>query len=254
MKQLNYIRVVLVEPTHPGNIGATARAMANMGVEHLAIVNPKQFPSEIANARAAGADWILDNAQVFNSLDEAIADCTLIFGTTARPRSIEWPSLAPWEAMQKATQCNSDNPVAILFGRESRGLKNDELDRCHHLIRIPVNDDFASLNLGSAVTVMLYELRKQIVSKSPESESESIPRKSETFANADDMQRLYTHMQTVLNEIEFIDNRSTKLMRKLIRLFNRATVYKEEVNILRGILSAVQYKVSNTTRNETEKN
>ncbi len=239
MKLLNYIRVVLVEPTHPGNIGATARAMGNMGVSNLVLVNPADFPSPIANARASGADQILEAATVCESLDESLKDCTLVLGTTARDRSIEWPAMTPWAAMQAAKQRLSDSPVAIVFGRESSGLTNSELDRCHHHIRIPVEDSFSSLNLGSAVTVMLYELRKAMI-ESASNVDNSLA--SEGFASTDQLQGYYQHLESVLTSIEFIDGRSSNLMRKLIRLFNRAHPTKEEINILRGILSSIEYQ------------
>lgn len=244
MIELDYIRVVLVEPTHPGNIGAVARAMGNMGVGQLMLVNPADFPSPVASARASGADWILDKAVVCVSLDEALAGCTLVFGTTARVRSIQWPSLEPWEAMQAARDRISDSPVAIVFGRESSGLKNEEMDRCHHLVRIPVDDSFSSLNLGSAVIVMLYELRKSILTA--ESGQSALPgsirTKENAPASAEDMLGFYAHLESVLHEIDFFDGRSTKLMRKLIRLFNRSQPSREEVNILRGMLAAVEYQ------------
>lgn len=161
MKALDYIRVVLLEPTHPGNIGAAARAMANMGLRHLALVNPREFPSAQATARAAGADAILENAAVAAQLDHAIADCSLVVGASARLRSIEWPLLPPAAAMRKvAAAAASGAPAALLFGRESRGLTNRELDRCHYLVRIPANPDFSSLNLAAAVMVLCYELRQ----------------------------------------------------------------------------------------------
>jgi TrmH family RNA methyltransferase len=239
LKELDYIRVVLIEPTHPGNIGAAARAMANMGVDQLVLVNPKEFPSPVANARAAGADRILENAQVFDNLDAAIADCTMVLGTTSRPRSIEWPSLDPENAMQQAASHAEHSRVAILFGRESRGLTNAELERCHYLVRIPVDDDFPSLNLGSAVMVMLYELRR--IRLGSAAAHSSTP--GEPVASAADMQHFYEHLQQVLELVEFCDGRSTKLQRKLVRLFNRAFPYEQEVKMLRGILSAIEDKV-----------
>lgn len=161
MNALDYIRVVLLEPTHPGNIGAAARAMANMGLRHLALVNPREFPSAQATARAAGADAILENAAVAAQLDHAIADCQLVVGASARLRSIEWPLLPPAAAMRKvAAAAASGARAALLFGRESRGLTNRELDRCHYLVRIPANPDFSSLNLAAAVMVLCYELRQ----------------------------------------------------------------------------------------------
>ena len=249
MKTSNYIRVVLIEPTHPGNIGATARAMANMGVTDLVLVNPREFPSPVANARAAGADNILENAEIVDSLDEAISRCTLVLGTTARHRSLEWPSLTPWDAMVKVREASRVSKAAILFGRESSGLTNSELDRCHHLVRIPVSDDFSSLNLGTAVAVILYELRKQI--SSHEQTGTQFESPSEPVATAKELKGFYAHLEKVLLEIEFSDGRSSTLMRKIVRLFNRAGLYKQEVNILRGILSAIEYKVGNAGNNNS---
>ena len=240
LKELDYIRVVLIEPTHPGNIGATARAMANMGVNQLTLINPKEFPSPVANARAAGAVRILDNAQVFDNLDQAIANCTLVFGTTSRLRSIEWPSLDPRQAMEKAAAHAAHSQVGILFGRESSGLTNDQLERCHHLVRIPVEDKFASLNLASAVMVMLYELRRSLLGQ----ESVSPNPANEPMANVADMQNFYIHLQQVLKLIAFSDGRSTKLQRKLVRLFNRAHPYEQEIKMLRGVLAAIEGKVA----------
>lgn len=236
MKELNYIRVVLIEPTHPGNIGATARAMANMGVGELVLVNPYRFPDPIANARAAGADDILNRAQVYDNLDDALTDCRLVIGTTARDRSIAWPVLEPRAAMEKAYEANLSAPVAVCFGRESRGMTNDELERCHYLVRIPVEPDFSSLNLGSAVMVLLYELRRQALGTDGVEPANS----DEPLASADAMRRFYEHLYRVLDLIEFADGRSTKLHRKLSRLFNRATPYESEVNMMRGILTAVE--------------
>ena len=162
MKELDYIRVVLVQPTHPGNIGAAARAMANMGVAELVLVQPRDFPSPEATARAAGADHILDNAVVVDDLDQAIADCALVIGASARSRTIQWPQLPPAKAMKKAAQTARHARVALLFGRESRGLTNLELERCHYLVRIPVDPAFPSLNIAAAVMVLLYELRRAV--------------------------------------------------------------------------------------------
>jgi len=239
MKELDYIRVVLVEPTHPGNIGAVARAMANMGVNQLVLVNPLDFPSPVASARASGADRILEDARVVDSLDSAIFDCSLVFGATARNRSIEWPSLDPWQAMEKAGIQAGESQVAILFGRESSGLTNAEMDRCHHLVRISVTEAFSSLNLGSAVMVLLYELRKGLLQGySGTSTDHQDPERD--LATSEDVLRYYQHLEQVLAEIEFGDGRSPKMMRKLKRLFNRTHLTREEVNILRGILSAIQ--------------
>ncbi|NKB76427.1 MAG: TrmJ/YjtD family RNA methyltransferase [Gammaproteobacteria bacterium] len=238
MKELNYIRVVLIEPTHPGNIGATARAMANMGASNLVLVNPLSFPSPIANARAAGADDILSNAKVCVSLDDALSDCRLVIGTTARDRSIQWPVLEPREAMGQAFSASQASPVAICFGRESRGMTNDELERCQSLVRIPVEESFSSLNLGSAVMVLLYELRRHALGSDGVQPEQS----DEQRANSEAMRQFYEHLFSVLERIEFSDGRSTKLHRKLTRLFNRAEPYEQELNMLRGILTAIERK------------
>ena len=243
IKALDYIRVVLVEPTHPGNIGAAARAMANMGLRDLYLVRPREFPSEIAVRRAAGADTILEQARVCDDLDSAINDCVLVMGTTARLRAVEWPQLDPAGAALEAVNATAEGHTAIIFGRESRGLTNAELDRCHYLVRIPVDDGFASLNLGSAVTVLLYEVRKRALALQ---DADVAEHDSPDLASAEDLQRFYQHLEEALREIEFTDSRSSTLMRKLRRLYNRTHLTQEEVNILRGILSSVQWKTRNS--------
>ncbi len=237
MKELEYIRVVLIQPTHPGNIGATARAMANMGISRLVLVDPADFPSPVANARAAGADAILDAAQVVSNLDQAISDCTMVIGTTARQRSIRWPELTPEEAMQSLLQTR-DSETAIIFGRESSGLTNQELERCHNLIRIPVELEFSSLNLASAVTVILYELRKQITASMPK-----ISQSKDKLASAEEMRHFYNHLQEFVETTEFSDGRSAKLQRKMSRMFNRIQMYQQEVRMMRGLFKSVEEKI-----------
>jgi TrmH family RNA methyltransferase len=246
MKVRDYIRVVLIQPTHPGNIGATARAMANMGLTRLVLVQPRSFPDSAATARAAGADHILDNAIIVSDLDQAISDCALVIGSTARPRTIKWPQLQPEEAMEKVAEIARHAPVAILFGRESRGLTNSELDRCHYLVRIPVDPEHSSLNLASAVMVLMYELRKAVASDA-HSEKAVV---SEGLATAEEMQHFYRHLQQVLILLEFGDGRSTKLHRKLTRLFNRAGPYAQEIRMMRGIFSAIEEKLTAMTTSE----
>ncbi len=213
-----------------------------MGVNQLTLINPKAHPSPVANARAAGAHHILDNAQVFDNLDQAIANCTLVFGTTSRLRSMEWQALDPRAAMEKAAVHAAHSQVGILFGSESSGLTNEQLERCHHLVRIPVEDEFASLNLASAVMVMLYELRRSLASR--ESQESFAPNpENEPMASAADMKNFYIHLQQVLELIAFSDGRSTKMQRKLVRLFNRAQPYEQEIKMLRGVLAAIEGKV-----------
>ena len=246
MKVRNYIRVVLIQPTHPGNIGATARAMANMGISRLVLVQPRNYPGPEATARAAGADHILNNAKVVPDLDRAISDCTLVIGTTARPRTIKWPQLQPVEAMEKVAETARHSRVALLFGRESRGLTNSELDRCHYLVRIPVDPGYPSLNLASAVMVLLYELRKALGNDVQSEKSVA----SEGLATAEEMQHFYRHLQQVLIMLEFGDGSSTKLHRKLTRLFNRTRPYVQEIRMLRGIFSAIEEKLSAKSSSE----
>lgn len=236
LETLHFLRVVLVEPSHPGNIGAVARAMANMGAGDLALVRPLDFPSPVAQARASGADWILGNARVCATLDQAIADCDLVFGTTARKRSVEWPSLEPWEAAHRSSLMGGGSGCAIVFGRESSGLTNTELDRCNYLVRIPVEDSFSSLNLGMAVAVILYEARKSVLHM----EQPTVRDNCNDLASAEEVAGFYRHLESILGRIDFLGENSPMLMRKLYRLFNRAHLTREEVNILRGILSCVR--------------
>ena len=239
-KKANYIRVVLVQPTHPGNIGATARAMANMGVSELALVQPRDFPGAEASARAAGADAILEHALVVDDLDQAIADCALVVGASARSRSIEWPQLSPAQAMEKVAETARHAPVALLFGRESRGLTNRELERCHYLVRIPSEPAFPSLNIASAAMVLLYELRCVM---ERDQANHDTPEASEPLADGREMQHFYQHLQQLLTRLQFADGNADKLHRKLTRLFNRARPYAREIRILRGILSTVEEKI-----------
>ncbi len=242
MKALDYIRVVLIQSTHPGNIGATARAMANMGVSDLVLVDPADFPSPVATARAAGADHVLDKARVVSTLDEAIADCALVIGSTARLRSIQWPEKTPEEAAaeigEEFVSQGDAAPIALLFGRESSGMTNGELERCRFLVRIPVEESFSSLNLASAVLVMLYELRKSLVSR------EIAPvAGGDRLASAEEMRHFYDHLQAFVTRIEFSDGRSSKLHRKMTRLFNRVSMYTQEVKMLRGMFRSVENKL-----------
>ena len=219
--------------THPGNIGATARAMKNMGLYHLRLVQPQDFPCAQATARASGADDLLVNAQIFSSYEESIQDCHLVFGTSARQRSIPWPVLSPRECAQKALTLSEK--IAIVFGREHSGLTNQELDRCHFLVQIPTNPEFSSLNIAAAVQILTYELRIQSQTTSYEHLT------SEPLVSSENMARFYEHLEQTLIDIEFLDPQKPKrLMRRLQRLFNRTQLLDSEINILRGILTATQ--------------
>ncbi|WP_456406465.1 tRNA (cytosine(32)/uridine(32)-2'-O)-methyltransferase TrmJ [Thiolapillus sp.] len=233
------IRIVLVETSHGGNIGAVARAMKNMCLDDLALVSPRQFPTEECMARASGADDILQEASIYQSLDEAIADCALVVGASARLRSVSWPQLDPRECAELVMQRAASDKVALVFGRERTGLTNAELERCNYLVNIPANPDYSSLNLGMAVQVVSYELMMQ------SQRERQAPTENRELAKAGDMQGLFSHLEQALQDIGFLDPRkSDKLMRRLKRLFYRAEPDMDEIKILRGILSAAQGRKS----------
>lgn len=236
------IRIVMVETTHPGNIGAAARAMKNMCLSDLWLVAPQRFPSEEAFARASGADDLLDRARVVSTLAEAVADCRIVIGASARLRSVNWPQLAPDEAAVLATKEAADAAVALVFGRESSGLSNREMDLCTHLVHIPTNPEFNSLNVSMAIQVVAYELMR--AADAGGSASRSTPDTDPLASNAQ-MEGFFVHLEQALDDIGFLDlRRSQKLMRRLRRLFHRARPSSEEVNILRGILSSAQGRKS----------
>ena len=232
------IRIVLVGTTHPGNIGAVARAMKNMGVSDLALVGPRHFPHKDATARASGAVDVLKNAVVTETLGEAVADCVYTVGASARSRAINWPTLEPRDCAAKLIEESRTGPVAAVFGPEKYGLTNEHLDLCDALLTIPTNPDFSSLNLGMAVQVLTYELRAAGVDRDQPVYEPDAP-----LATNEDMEHFYTHLENVLTDIRFLDPENPRhLMRRLRRLFVRARPDQNEVNILRGILTAVERK------------
>ena len=243
---LNRIRIVLVQPSHGGNIGGCARAMKNMGLTRLVLVAPEEFPSEEASARAAGADDVLAQAQVCATLDEAIADCHLVIGASARERRIAWPRLAPDEAARKIVAA-AGQEVAVLFGRERTGLTNDELDRCQILVNIPANPEFSSLNLACAVQLIAYEIRCAAVTDDAATPANAAEMLGEPLATSAEIQRFYQHLDQVMVESGFLDPNNPRLLtRRIRRLFNRVELTSNEVNILRGILSAVTQPAAKT--------
>ncbi|HET9679804.1 MAG TPA: RNA methyltransferase [Gammaproteobacteria bacterium] len=238
-----HIYIVLVETSHPGNIGAAARAMKTMGLSQLRLVAPQRYPHPDAKARASGADGILTEAGIFDTLEEALADCTLVFGTTARERDIAAPVIAPPDAAQQIFTgiAQPENRVALVFGNERAGLTNSQTALCHQLIKIPTNPEYSSLNLASAVQVLCYELRRGVVLNEP------APLAKETAppATAGEMEGFYTALEKMLVDIDYLDPEIPKyLMPRLRRLFNRARVDQTEYNILRGIVTAVEKKRS----------
>ena len=232
------IRIVLVGTTHPGNIGAVARAMKNMGLHDLALVRPRHFPHEDATARASGASDVLDQARRFDTLAEALHDCVFVVATSARSRTINWPTLGPRAAAERLHEEHANGNVAVVFGPEKTGLVNDDLDFCHALLTIPANPEFSSLNLAMAVQLLTYEIR--LAAENPV----DLPYASEAApASTEEMEHFYSHLEQVLRDVRFLDPENPRhLMRRLRRLFIRARPDKNEVNILRGILSAVQRK------------
>ncbi len=230
------IRIVLVETTHPGNIGAAARAMKNMCLERLYLVAPHRFPCADATARAAGADDLLSRAVVCTTLDEAIAACRIVIGTSARPRSIAWPEIEPRACAEKLVREAATTQAAILFGREHSGLTNEELDRCHYLLKIPCNQKFSSLNIAAAVQIITYELLI-----AGEKETETTTPSLSPLAPSHQLESFYRHLQQTLFDIGFLHpDKTGSIMRRLRRLFNRTQLETKEIDILRGILSAAQ--------------
>ncbi|MDE2049894.1 MAG: RNA methyltransferase [Gammaproteobacteria bacterium] len=264
------IRIVLVEPSHPGNIGAVARAMKNMGLEQLVLVNPRQFPHSEAIARASGADDVLEKARVVATVTEALAGCGFIAATTSRTRDQYFRVADVREAAQRVLREALRGPAAVLFGSERAGLTNEQLEAAHLLIRIPASEAYPSLNLAMAVQIVAYELHRargragafqrghSTCPRSGEGPQTDVPAGGSDamdgqwhdpdqgprvpLAAPEEMERLYEHLAQVLEEVDFRDRTQggTHLMARLRRLFQRAALDRNEVNILRGILTAVQ--------------
>jgi len=252
---LSEIKIVLVEPTHPGNIGSVARAMKTMGLSSLVLVNPKKFPHYEASKLAAGAESVLESAEVYSDLNEALADTTFVVGTSVRDREVSWPTKNPKDIAEMAldhVNSEKNGSVAILFGRESSGLTNEEMDLCQVQIRIDANPVYSSLNLASAVQILAYEIRMRWLqdyadqSVSIDSESGSSLQKRQQAATRNQLDGHLKHLQSTIESLDFVKSKPpTQLMRKLTRLYAKADLTVEEIQILRGILSAVDQKLSN---------
>lgn len=239
---LDRVRIVLVNTSHPGNIGAAARAMKNMGLSRLYLVAPKSYPDPQALYRAASALDVLDQAIVCEALEEAIEDCHLVVGTSARDRSIPWPVMPVREAAQAAAREPSDHQVAVLFGREDRGLTNEELQSCHFHLQIPTNPEYSSLNLGAAVQVVSYELRMAALAQEPAQPNWDWGTEWDVpAASNEDMQRYFAHLEETLVAIGVINPKNPRqLLTRLKRLYMRSRPDQVEVNLLRGILTATE--------------
>lgn len=234
------IRIVLVNTTHPGNIGGAARAMKNMGLSRLYLVDPKEFPSDKATWRSAGATDVLDNAVIVDTLDDAIAGCGLVVGTSARERRIPWPLLDPRECGESVYSEAASHEVAIVFGREDRGLTNEELHKCNYHVHIPANPDYSSLNLATAVQVVTYEVRMAYL-KAAEGKTLVQHEWDMPPADAQSLDAYYHHLEQTLVELGFLDPSNPKqTMTRLRRLYNRVRLDQMELNIIRGVLTSVQ--------------
>ncbi len=234
------IRIVLVDTNHPGNIGGAARALKNMGLSQLWLVSPREYPSERALWRAASALDVLDNAVVVDTLDEAVADCGLVVGTSARDRRIPWPMLNPRECGRRVCSEAHQHQVAIVFGREDRGLTNEELHRCTYHVHIPANPDYSSLNLAAAVQVLAYECRmaalEDAAGELPDLNTWDIPP-----ARMADLEMYFQHLEQALVDIDFHDRDNPRqTMTRLRRLYGRIRLDEMELSILRGMLTAIQ--------------
>lgn len=239
------VRIVLIDPSHPGNIGSVARAMKNMAISDLVLVRPRTFPHAESNALAAGADDILARARIVATLSEAIADCGFVAGTTSRPRSYYWEFTTPREVAGRIVTIPAETRAALLFGSERYGLGTDDLQYCNVLVRIPANPEYCSLNLAMSVQLLCYELF--MAREQPHSQIQL----EQPLAPAGDVEHFYAHLNEVLNEIDFAD-RTGHLMERLRRLFNRAQMDRNELNIMRGILSAVQGRRGQSPRRARE--
>jgi len=234
---LNRIRIVLIETSHPGNIGAAARAMKTMGLSQLVLVSPQKFPDAEATFRSAGADDLLENAIVVDNLGDALANCEWVIGASVRQRKLSRTIYTPKMCAEKIRDELTGN-VAIVFGRESSGLTNEELSLCHDQIFIPTDPDFSSLNVASAVQVICYELR---MAKLTNSAIQLKINSEDPLANADEVAGFYMHLKKTLLDLQFLDPKQPKrLMERLHLLFNRAHLTITELNILRGILRSIE--------------
>lgn len=242
---LNRIKIILVEPSHPGNIGAAARAMKTMGLSQLSLVNPKRFPAKEATERAAGADDVLFGAEVTESLDQALKDCHFAFACSARLRSLNWSPLTPRQASQQSVQeMQNGKQIAFVFGRENSGLNNEELQLCQSHVVIPANPEYSSLNLASAIQVICYELRAHFLNIDSVKFTQ---KKGDTDrpATSKELEGFFEHLESTLKQIKFLNpNQPRKLMARLRRLYLRANIDEIELNILRGILAATEKSIT----------
>lgn len=268
---LHNIRIILVNTSHPGNIGATARAMKNMGLRHLYLVDPKEFPSAVATGRAVSAVDILESAVVTATLEDAIVDCGLVIGASARSRRVPWPLLSPPQCAEKVADECHNNKVALVFGREDAGLTNEELQLCHYHVNIPADEEYSSLNLAAAVMVISYEVRMALLRRvgEPLARTDSSHDVAGAQGQAEDvvvagldwdvpratgqqLESFYTHLEQVMIDLNFHDPENPRLlMMRMRRLFGRIRPDQMEISILRGLMSHIDMLNERATRNIT---
>lgn len=236
---LDAIKIVLVNTSHTGNIGSAARAMKTMGLKQLYLVNPVSEPDSKASALAAGATDILANAIIVDTLEEAIADCGLVVGTSARSRTLSWPMLDSRECGEKLISEAANYPVALVFGRENSGLTNEELQQCNFHVCINANPEYSSLNLAAAVQTLCYEIRMHSIAleRAPYKEQEAV---ASPYPLSKELENFYTHFESTFAEAGFIRSKHPGvIMSKVRRMFNRTRLESQELAILRGMLSSV---------------
>ena len=269
---LSHVRIVMVNTTLPANIGSALRAMKTMGLSKLVLVAPKTYPHPDIDALAAGATDLIEQIEIVETLADAIKDCHLVFGTSARSRTIPWPLLDARPAAEKSISAvvNDQQDVAVVFGREDRGLTNEELAMANYHVTIPVNTDYGVLNVAQAIQVICYEMRMATLAavESDENEAATMPvtdtesmQWDEPLVTHEQMEQFYPHIEKMLAEIEFLDPKNPRLLPlRLRRLFGRIQLDRMEYHLLRGIFSRVQalnngtWKKSNTDQTEDQSN
>ena len=250
--RFNNIRIVMINTTHPGNIGAAARALKNMGLSQLVLVDPKEYPTAKATWRAAGAADILDNIVIVSTLDEAIEGCGLVVGTSARERRIPWPLLTPRECADRSWAEAEQHPVAIVFGREDRGMTNEELQKCHYHVHIPANPEYSALNIAAAIQVICYEIRMSALAPADGTalrfDDWDVPR-----AKPQALEHYFEHLEETLAQLSFLDpDNPRQTVTRLRRLFNRIRMDEMELSILRGMLTSIQNHIYYSKRKVAE--
>ncbi|MGC3872833.1 RNA methyltransferase [Halomonas sp. GXIMD04776] len=243
---LSNIRIVLVQTFHPGNIGASARAMKTMGLSQLTLVNPRCFPDEEATRLAAGAEDVVINASVTNAMADAVADCVQVIGASARLRNLPLPHFDEPDRMAEDTiTVARSEPVALVFGRERFGLTNDELRHCTHQVSIPANPDYGILNLAQAVQVLCYELFRAQQRTQQTHTHQALPRQT-PLPSQEQLAHFYEHLHRVMKDVGFLTQPHARTEEHLHALFARAQPSRKELSILRGFLSAVEKKAQDT--------